>query len=234
MRRTMSKNILVVVILLVLHVSFSAFATPPAWQALGGDHRFLIDNTNYTAYPGRVTSYGNTLFLLPTSNSTSGSYYQQRYFTDNGIVGGVLFNLTSDITLGYHYNVGAVGLSNIQTALSELADYQYANPRLTRRLPAGELDEFEELDYITGFNSRLSNLDLGTFPDLFLGAKFGKIGLGARFSLSSATSSVAGRWTIEEDVLDPESKKPKVIGTKVKSSKETSNAGAFDLSLVAL
>ena len=144
MKGTMSKNVLTIAVLLVLIINFSALATPPVWQALGGDHRFLIDNTNYTAYPGRVTSYGNTLFILPASNATSASYYQQRYFTDDGVIGGVLFNLTSDITLGYHYNVGTAGLGNIQTALSELADPQYANPRLTGRLPAGTLDEFEE------------------------------------------------------------------------------------------
>ena len=102
MKGTMSKNVLTIAVLLVLIINFSALATPPVWQALGGDHRFLIDNTNYTAYPGRVTSYGNTLFLLPASSATSASFYQQRYFTDDGVIGGVLFNLTSDITLGYH------------------------------------------------------------------------------------------------------------------------------------
>ena len=140
----MSKCVFALTILLVLAISFSSFATPPVWQALGGDHRFLIDNTNYTAYPGRVTSYGNSLFILPTSSADSGSFYQQRYFTDDGVIGGVLFNLTSGITLGYHYNVGTAGLGNIQTALSELAYPQYTNPRLTGRLPAGTLDEFEE------------------------------------------------------------------------------------------
>jgi hypothetical protein len=101
-KKTMSKCVFALTILLALTISFSAFATPPVWQALGGDHRFLIDNTNYTAYPGRVTSYGNSLFILPTSSADSGSFYQQRYFTDDGIVGGVLFDLTSkrlDITI---------------------------------------------------------------------------------------------------------------------------------------
>ena len=233
MKETMSKNILVVAILLVLCMNFNAFATPPVWQALGGDHRFLIDNTNYTAYPGRVTSYGNTLFILPTSNAISGDFYQQRYFTDDGVVGGMLFNLTSNITLGYHYNVGTAGIGNLGVALSDLADPQYANPSLVGRLPAETLDEFDELDWATGMNTRLADLNIGTFPDLFVGAKFGNIGVGARLALTSATSSVAGRWVIEEDVLDPESDKPKKIGTMTKSVKETSNASAFDLSLGA-
>ena len=229
----MSKCVFALTVLLVLTISFSAFATPPVWQALGGDHRFLIDNTNYTAYPGRVTSYGNSLFILPTSSADSGSFYQQRYFTDDGIVGGVLFDLTSNITLGYHYNVGTAGIGNLGVALSDLADPQYANPSLVGRLPAETLDEFDELDWATGMNTRLADLNIGTFPDLFVGAKFGNIGVGARLALTSATSSVGGRWAIEEDVLDPESDRPKTIGTMTKSVMETSNASAFDLSLGA-
>ena len=85
---------------------------------------------------------------------------------------------------------------------------------------------------MTGLNSRLADLNIGTFPDLFVGAKFGKIGVGARLSLSSATSSFSGRWSVEEEVLDPENER-KVIGTKTKSVSEVSNAGAFDLSLGA-
>jgi hypothetical protein len=226
----MNKCVFAVTILLALTISFSAFATPPVWQALGGDHRFLIDNTNYTAYPGRVTSYGNSLFILPTSSADSGSFYQQRYFTDDGIVGGILFNLTSNITFGYHYNVGTDGIDNLGVALSELAGPQYANPSLTGRLPAETLDEFDERDWAGGLNTRLARLNVGTFPDLFVGAKFGNIGVGARLALTSATSSFAGRWVIEEDVLDSEKKK---LGTMTRSVKETSSASAFDLSLGA-
>ena len=103
--------------------------------------------------------------MLPTSSANSGAFYQQRYFTDDGVVGGILFNLTSNITLGYHYNVGTVGIDNLGVALSELAGPQYANPSLTGRLPAGTLDEFEERDWSTGLNTRLADLDIGTFPD---------------------------------------------------------------------
>ena len=59
------KKILIILILLTLAVSSRAFAASARWDALGGDHRFIIDTTNYTIYPGRVTLFGNALFIIP-------------------------------------------------------------------------------------------------------------------------------------------------------------------------
>jgi hypothetical protein len=64
------KRILVVSILLTLVVSLESFAASTRWNALGGDHRFIIDTTNYTVYPGRVTMFGNAIFVIPVPNFT--------------------------------------------------------------------------------------------------------------------------------------------------------------------
>jgi len=72
------KKILIVSVLLTLVVSSGAFARSPRWNALGGEHRFIIDDTNYLTYPGRVTMFGNELFIVPVPKADTREFYEER------------------------------------------------------------------------------------------------------------------------------------------------------------
>jgi len=169
----MSKKILTVSILLTLVISSGAFAAPARWNALGGEHRFLIDDENYLVYPGRVHQFGNSLFVIPVPKVDIKEFYEERYFEDNGVVSGALLNVTENMTLAYHYNLASAGAGNLSTALAGFA----------------------------GKNNRLAALDIKTCPDLFWGMKMGNVSLGARFALAMDRSS-DNTATVEEEVKD--------------------------------
>jgi len=199
------KKILVISILLTFIVSFGAFAAPARWNALGGEHRLLIDDENYLVYPGRVNQYSNSLFFIPVPKADTKEFYGERYFGDNGIASGALFNVTENMALAFHYNLASLGATNLSAALAGFA---------------GEDVPLE--------NDRLAALDIKTFPDLFWGMKMGNVSLGARFALAKGCSSDA-TGTIEEDILKGED-----IIEKTKPAEEiTTSAKALDFSLGA-
>jgi len=105
------KKILAISILLALVVSSGAFAASARWNALGGEQRFIIDTTNYCVYPGRITMFGNALFIIPTPD-----------FLDNNNVSGALLNFKDSITLGLHYNLASQGAKNLGSALAAFGD----------------------------------------------------------------------------------------------------------------
>ena len=153
------KKILTASILLTLIVSSGAFAASARWNALGNDHRFIIDTTNYTVYPGRITLFGNALFIIPVPTGDIKEAYDERYFADNGIVSGALLNV-KNMTLAFHYNLATDGTKNLNKALAGFA----------------------------GQNDSLAGLSLRTFPDLFWGMKVGNISLGARVAVAKDSS----------------------------------------------
>jgi hypothetical protein len=155
------KKILIISLFLTLAVSSVSFAASARWQALGNDHRFIIDSTNYTLYPGRITVFGNALWLIPAVSATADDYYAKKNFTDNAISAGCLLNM-KNMTLAYHYNLPSNSISNLNGALAKFS----------------------------GQNDRLSSLALRGFPDLFWGMKTGNMSLGARFALAMDNGSV--------------------------------------------
>lgn len=200
------KKILVISILLTLIVSFGAFAAPARWNALGGEHRLLIDDENYLVYPGRVGQFSNSLFIIPCPKADAREFYDERYFGDNGIASGALLNVTENMTLAFHYNIPSAGATNLSAALAGFA---------------GEDVPLE--------NDRLAALDIKTGPDLFWGMKMGNMSLGARFALAMDSSSDATVMVEEEDKDELE----QVIAVKTKAVEEITNAKALDLSIGA-
>jgi len=215
-------RILIVSILLILVVSSGAFAASTRWNALGGDHRFIIDTTNYTIYPGRLTQFGNALFIIPTPN-----------FLDNNVASGALVNVTKDMTLALHYNLASAGAKNLSKALAGLSDpdeLTSAERGLTRA-DEGTAEWFEARKSVAALsqNERLAALDIRPFPDLFWGMRTGNIGLGVRLALAMDSDSDAAS-VLEEPIMKDED----VVGMETKPVEEiTASATAFDLNVGA-
>lgn len=172
----MKKTLLVTVVLSLLVIS-TAFGASTRWNAMGGEHRFVIDTTNYSLYPGRITMFGNAAFIIPTPN-----------FLDNDFVAGTLVNV-KNMTLAYHYNLDTSGLRSLRGALAGLKPAEGALSDAQRdmsREDAGTDEWNKAKDVYTKLSQkdRLGSLVLREFPDLFWAMKTGKISLGARLALS--------------------------------------------------
>lgn len=219
------KRILTVSILLTLIVSFGVSARSPRWNALGGEHRFIIDDTNYSAYPGRVTMFGNELFVMPVSN-----------FLDNDFTGGVLLNVKENMTLAFHYNLASTGANNLRNALAGLDRGEKALSDAERDLrneEEGTPEWYKARKAVAGVNqsNRLAALDIKPFPDLFWGMKMGNISLGARLALAFGSSSDAAS-TLVEPIKSETSEV--IVARETKVAEEiTTSANALDMSLGA-
>jgi hypothetical protein len=187
------KKSLVFVILMILVISSVSFGASTRWNALGGEHRFIIDTTNYTLYPGRVTMFGNALFVIPVPSSDVKEFYDQRYFTDGGFVTGALFNC-KNMTLAVHYNLDSDGTRNLRKALAgflpdaqAVSDAQYD----LRTEDFGTDDWTKANNALNSLNqkTRLSSMDVKTFPDIFWAMKTGKMSIGARLAIAMDNSS---------------------------------------------
>jgi hypothetical protein len=218
------KKILVVSVLLILAVGTGAFARPPRWNALDGDHCFIIDDTNYSVYPGSVSMFGNELFVIPNPN-----------FLNNDFAGGALINMKESMTLGFHYNLASAGISNLRGALAGLSDPGELSDaeRDLRRADEGTPDWLEAQKAVAIFTQmeRLAAFDVRPFPDLILGMKMGNIGLGARLSLAMNSISDAAS-TFEKAIMDDRGEA--VLGLDTTVAEEiTASATALDLGLGA-
>ena len=216
------KKILVASVLLTLVLGSGAFARSPRWNALGGDHRFIIDDTNYSVYPGSVTMFGNELFVIPEPN-----------FLDNDITGGVLLN-KENLTLGFHYNLVSAGASNLREALAGLSDIDKLESadRAFGREDEGTPEWLEAQKSVAIFtqNERLAGFEVRPFPDVIWGMKAGNLGLGVRFALARHSISDAAS-TFGEAILDQAGT---AIGKETSLVEEiTTSATALDLSVGA-
>lgn len=242
------KKILVFATIMLLVIGSVSFGASTRWNAMGGEHRFIIDTTNYTIYPGRITMFGNAVFVIPVPKSDVKEFYDQRYFTDDGFVTGALLNV-KNMTLAIHYNLDSDGTRNLRKALAGFLPDQTAIDEAERDL---RYEEFGSDDWIKAKNaydllnqkSRLYNLDVKTFPDLFWAMKTGKISVGARLALamdsSSDTASLneipvksEGGAVIEKDIVPVEEIKTsaKSIDFLVGATIYETPAGDVDLGL---
>jgi hypothetical protein len=103
------KKILAVSILLTFVVSSGAFAASARWGALGNEHRFTIDTTNYTIYPGRMHQFTNALWIIPKSD-----------FGDNSVSSGVLVSVADNMSFSYNFNLLTPGATRLGTTLQGL------------------------------------------------------------------------------------------------------------------
>ncbi len=216
------RKTLIVSVILVLLVSSASFAASTRWRALGGDHRFIIDTTNYTIYPGRLTMFGNALFVIPVPN-----------FLNNDFAAGALANVTEDMTFAYHYNLPSAGAKNLRNALagfSDPAELDRARRSFTRADEGTpEWDRAKEVFAFYTQNEKLAALDIRPFPDLFWGMDIGNISLGARLAVAMDSDSDAASIN-EIPIMEGDD----VIGMETKPVEEiTTKAQAFDLNLGA-
>lgn len=56
---------------MALAVTSSAFAASARWQALGNEHRFMLDTSNYGIYPGRMFMFSDALWIIPNAPPTA-------------------------------------------------------------------------------------------------------------------------------------------------------------------
>jgi hypothetical protein len=160
---------------------------------MGGEHRFIIDTTNYTIYPGRITMFGNALFVIPVPTSDVKEFYDLRYFTDNGFVTGALFNV-SNMTFAIHYNLDSTGTGNLRKALT---GFSFDSAALAEAQSDMSREDVGSADWVSAKGafqslsqkSRLYSLNVKTFPDLFWAMKMGKTSVGARLAVAMDNSS---------------------------------------------
>jgi len=229
------KKILIVSVLLTLVVCSGVFARSPRWNALGGEHRFIIDDTNYLTYPGRVTMFGNELFIVPVPKADTREFYEERYFVDNGVVSGALLNVGENMTFAFHYNLASAGTHNLRNALAGFAitDELDDAERDLRRADVGTPEWSQVKMDIARFtqNSRLAALDVRTFPDILWGMKMGNTSLGVRLALAKDKIADAGSM-IEEEMLNESGDTALAMTTSIVEEIAT-DAMAFDLSVGA-
>ncbi len=110
------KRVVILAVIFTLLSTSGAFAASARWQALGNEHRFIVDTSNYCAYPGRMHQFTNALFIIPTPT-----------YGNNNLVSGILVEVVKDMSLAFHYNLASPGISNLNATLK---DPQYSTPRL--------------------------------------------------------------------------------------------------------
>lgn len=99
------KKILVLTTMVLLAMSSVSFAASTRWNALGGEHRFIIDTSNYTAYPGRMLQFADALWIIPLG-------------TDNNDVSSGLLVKKGDMAWAIHYGLPALGVSALKAGLN--------------------------------------------------------------------------------------------------------------------
>ncbi|MGB9594829.1 MAG: hypothetical protein ACPL7B_01000 [Candidatus Poribacteria bacterium] len=110
------KKIIMLSLIFCVVVSSMAYGASARWQALGNEHRFIIDTSNYGIYPARVYQFSNAVWLIPRSA-----------YGDNDIMAGVLMKLNDNMMWAYHFNVPSAGVGKLSTALKA---YDKKNDRL--------------------------------------------------------------------------------------------------------
>ncbi len=222
------KRVIVLLVFLTLVFGSVAFGASTRWNAMGGDHRFIIDTTNYTIYPGRITMFGNALFVIPVPKTDVKEFYDARYFPDNGFVTGALLNI-SNMTFAIHYNLDSDGTRNLRKSLAGFIPDSQAiedaqNDMLREDFGSADWVKAKKILEAQSQKSRLYNLDVKTFPDLFWAMKAGKISFGARLALAMDNSSDSAT-TIDEPVISESG----VVTGKVTRLKDEMKASASSI-----
>ena len=104
------KKIVLVALLLVLVAASVSFAASARWNALGAEHRFMLDTSNYAMYLGRMHMFANALWIIPNIPGGAG-------IPDNMMSG--LLVKKNDMAWAIHYNLpGTIGFPALRRALN--------------------------------------------------------------------------------------------------------------------
>jgi hypothetical protein len=105
----MKKLFSISLIILLLAATSTVFAASARWNALGSEHRFMIDTSNYAIYPGRMLMFSDALWIIPNIPAGAG-------IPDNMMSG--LLVKKDDCAWAIHYNLpGTGGFSALRAAL---------------------------------------------------------------------------------------------------------------------
>ena len=88
------KRLLMLILVLCMVIPSVSYGASSRWQALGNEHRFIIDTSNYGVYPARIHQFTNAVWLMPRSQ-----------FGDNDIAAGILMKLNDKMTGAFHFNL---------------------------------------------------------------------------------------------------------------------------------
>jgi len=96
---------------LALALASSAFAASARWQALGNEHRFMLDTSNYGIYPGRMFMFSDALWIIPNVPPSA------EPVPNNNMMSGVLVT-RGNTAWAIHYNLpGTVAFGSLQSIL---------------------------------------------------------------------------------------------------------------------
>jgi hypothetical protein len=102
------KKIIIVAMLLVLGAASMSFAASARWNALGAEHRFMLDTSNYAMYLGRMHMFADALWIIPSAP-----------YGNNDMASGLLVK-QGDMAWAIHYNLpGTIGFPALRTALND-------------------------------------------------------------------------------------------------------------------
>jgi len=169
----MKKVLVLGLILVSLIVSSVAYGSSARWQALGNDHRFIMDSTNYLPYPARVMQWGDAAWLMPRAS-----------FGDNDVAAGILLKLNPNMVGAFHYNLASAGAGKLTSALKA---YEGTNDRLAALQPRTFPDLFWGMK--TGTTSVAARVSLAmdkssvTTPAITTSASAADVYLGATMAL---------------------------------------------------
>jgi hypothetical protein len=106
-RGSSMKRLIALCLAAALAVPCATYGASSRWQALGNDHRFMLDTSNYGIYPARMFMFSDALWIIPNVAAAP----------DN-VLSGVL--ITSGTTAyAIHYNLpGTVGFNALRAGLA--------------------------------------------------------------------------------------------------------------------
>jgi len=101
------KKALMILLLVALVVPAASYGASARWNALGNEHRFMLDTSNYGIYPARMFMFSDALWIIPNNAAVP-----------DGVLSGLLVT-SGNTAYAVHYNLpGTVAFGALRTALT--------------------------------------------------------------------------------------------------------------------
>ncbi|MFA6107608.1 MAG: hypothetical protein WDA75_02455 [Candidatus Latescibacterota bacterium] len=104
------KKALMILLLVALVVPAASYGASARWNALGNEHRFMLDTSNYGIYPARMFMFSDALWIIP--NIPAGAN------VPDNVMSGLLVT-SGNTAYAIHYNLpGTVAFGALRNALA--------------------------------------------------------------------------------------------------------------------
>lgn len=104
------KKALMILLLVALVVPAASYGASARWNALGNEHRFMLDTSNYGIYPARMFMFSDALWIIP--NIPAGAN------VPDNVMSGLLVT-SGNTAYAIHYNLpGTVAFGALRNALT--------------------------------------------------------------------------------------------------------------------